>query len=154
MVDRQLLGYPRADTPMSYTIRESERRRPLLRSQKAPPTSGSADLSRTEPRAPRLILISFTFDLCVAYEAAEANRNPFAVYTGALNQQPAWKKRKTKQDGKHSRRSNASPARGGKRRPRPPSVTGGTRRSCQDVGSQVCDGGHTCRRTGPHRAPY
>lgn len=59
---------------------------------------------RSEPNCKKglgLILISFTFDLCVAYEATKANRNPLTVYIAALNQQLC----KMKQEGKHSRRT-------------------------------------------------
>lgn len=59
---------------------------------------------RSEPYCKKglgLILISFTFDLCVAYEATKANRNPLTVYIAALNQQLC----KMKQEDKHSRRT-------------------------------------------------
>lgn len=51
------------------------------------PQIQEALISATLLRVFRLILISFTFDLCVAYEAAKASRNPFTVYIAVLNQQ-------------------------------------------------------------------
>lgn len=54
-------------------------------------------------KALQLILISFTFDLCVAYEAIKANRNPLTVYIAALNKQLC----KMKQEGKYSHKDAA-----------------------------------------------
>lgn len=51
------------------------------------PQIQEALISATLLRVFRLILISFTFDLCVAYEAAKVSKNPFTVYIAVLNQQ-------------------------------------------------------------------
>lgn len=121
MADRQLLEYSLVDIAMLYMIGANE----WTRSQSArhcllaeTSNSGSTDL-RHAARVLRLILISFMFDLYVAYEAAKANRNPFTVYLAVLNQQLC----KMKQDGKHSQKSNTNLTRGSdlghKMRPRP-----------------------------------
>lgn len=132
VADRQLLEYSRADTAISYMIRAnawirsaSARRRSLAEALNTGSSARSAEVLG-------LILILFTFDLFVAYEAPKANRNPFTVYIAALNQQLC----KMKQDGEHRQKSKTNPRWGSDLSPKVGPGPG--------MGSQVHDGGHAC----------
>lgn len=61
-----------------------------------------ADLSHTAKKKKKLwlIFILFIFDLCAAYEATKADRNPLNVYEALLNQQLC----NIKQESKYSHR--------------------------------------------------